>query len=84
MVRNRCFNFVLIDRSVYNKPIEKLNPSWGTGSAAITFSLGVAMLGSSAAFFGSWLERNGPRIAGIISSILFAIGLQLGALGTFF
>jgi MFS family permease len=83
-----------IRRSVYNKPIEKLFPEWGTGSAAITFSLGVAMLGSSAAFFGAWLEvtfhflrycintqRNGPRIAGIIASICFAVGLQLAALG---
>ena len=42
--------------SVYNKPIETMNPSWTKGTAAITFSVGVALLGCSAAFFGAWLE----------------------------
>lgn len=67
--------------SVFNKPIEALHPEWPRGAAAYTFSIAIALLGLSAAFGGTWLERHGPRRAATTAALLFGGGLLLGALG---
>ncbi len=67
--------------SVFNKPIEALHPAWPRGAAAYTFSIAIALLGLSAAFGGTWLERRGPRRAATVAALLFGGGLMLGALG---
>lgn len=67
--------------SVFNKPIEALHPDWPRGAAAYTFSIAIALLGLSAAFGGTWLERHGPRRAATTAALLFGGGLLLGALG---
>lgn len=67
--------------SVFNKPVEALHPHWPRGAAAYTFSIAIALLGLSAAFGGTWLERNGPRRAATVAALLFGGGLLLGGLG---
>lgn len=67
--------------SVFNKPIEALHPDWPKGAAAYTFSIAIALLGLSAAFGGTWLERHGPRKAATAAACLFGGGLLLGGLG---
>lgn len=67
--------------SVFNKPIEALHPGWPRGAAAYTFSIAIALLGLSAAFGGTWLERHGPRRAATTAACLFGGGLALGGLG---
>lgn len=67
--------------SVFNKPIEALHPDWPRGAAAYTFSIAIALLGLSAAFGGTWLERHGPRKAATVAACLFGGGLALGGLG---
>jgi len=67
--------------SVFNKPVEALHPHWPRGAAAYTFSIAIALLGLSAAFGGTWLERNGPRKAATVAALLFGGGLLLGGLG---
>jgi MFS family permease len=67
--------------SVFNKPIEALHPAWPKGAAAYTFSIAIALLGLSAAFGGTWLERHGPRKAATAAACLFGGGLALGGLG---
>lgn len=67
--------------SVFNKPIEALHPHWTPGAAAYTFSIAIAMLGLSAAFGGTWLEKHGPRKAATVAALLFGGGLMLGGLG---
>lgn len=67
--------------SVFNKPIEALHPDWPKGAAAYTFSIAIALLGLSAAFGGTWLERRGPRRAATTAACLFGGGLVLGGLG---
>ncbi|MCY0985686.1 OFA family MFS transporter [Nannocystis sp. ILAH1] len=67
--------------SVFNKPIEALHPAWPKGAAAYTFSIAIALLGLSAAFGGTWLERHGPKRAATLAACLFAGGLALGGLG---
>lgn len=67
--------------SVFNKPIEALHPEWPRGAAAYTFSIAIALLGLSAAFGGTWLEKHGPRRAATVAALLFGGGLLLGAVG---
>ncbi|MGC2698407.1 MAG: OFA family MFS transporter [Candidatus Angelobacter sp.] len=45
------------------------------------FSLAIVFLGLSAAVFGKWLERAGPRKAMFASAICFASGFFISALG---
>lgn len=67
--------------SVFNKPIEALHPAWPRGAAAYTFSVAIVLLGLSAAFGGTWLERHGPRRAATVAALLFGGGLMLGSVG---
>lgn len=67
--------------SVFNKPVEALHADWPRGAAAYTFSIAIALLGLSAAFGGTWLERHGPRKAATVAALLFGGGLALGGLG---
>jgi MFS family permease len=45
------------------------------------FSLAIVVLGLSAAVFGKWLERAGPRKAMFASAVCFASGFFVSALG---
>jgi MFS family permease len=45
------------------------------------FSLAIAVLGISAALFGAWLEKAGPRRAMFYAACCFGSGFLVGALG---
>jgi MFS family permease len=47
----------------------------------VIFSIAIVMLGLSAAFGGTWVERNGPRKAMAASMLCWASGFLVGALG---
>jgi MFS family permease len=47
----------------------------------IIFSIAIVMLGLSAAFGGTWVERNGPRKAMVVSMLCWVSGFLVGALG---
>lgn len=49
----------------------------------IIFSLAIVMLGLSAALFGTWVDRNGPRRAILASTIFWVSGFLIGSLGIF-
>ncbi|MCB9749473.1 MAG: OFA family MFS transporter [Myxococcales bacterium] len=66
--------------SVFNKPIAALHPAW-TSVSAYTFSIAIALLGISAAFGGTWLERHGPKRAATLAALLFGGGMAVGGLG---
>jgi MFS family permease len=69
--------------STFNRPIKALfpnDPSWFSPPYT-TFSTALVLLGLSAAFGGTWVERRGPRVAAIASGILFGSGLILGGIG---
>ncbi|MGL5858041.1 MAG: OFA family MFS transporter [Angustibacter sp.] len=53
----------------------------GLTPIAVIFSIAIVMLGLSAAFGGTWIERNGPRAAMVVSAICFSSGLLIGSLG---
>ncbi|WP_367319811.1 OFA family MFS transporter [Streptomyces sp. HUAS ZL42] len=66
--------------SVFKPPLEAALGLSGTQSA-LPFQLGIVMLGLSAAFGGTLVERNGPRWAMTVALVCFSSGFLLSALG---
>ncbi|NBE55249.1 OFA family MFS transporter [Streptomyces boluensis] len=66
--------------SVFKPPLESALGLSGTQSA-LPFQLGIVMLGLSAAFGGTLVERNGPRWAMTVALCCFSSGFLVAALG---
>lgn len=66
--------------SVFKPPLEAALHLDGTESA-LPFQLAIVMLGLSAAFGGTLVERNGPRWAMTVALVCFSSGFLLSALG---
>ncbi|HYH24505.1 MAG TPA: OFA family MFS transporter [Blastococcus sp.] len=49
----------------------------------IIFSIAIVMLGLSAAVFGTWVDKNGPRAAMFTSACLWVTGFLVGSLGIY-
>src|SRR5215212_5901047 len=49
----------------------------------IIFSIAIVMLGLSAAVFGTWVDRNGPRAAMFTAAVFWVTGFLVGALGIY-
>ena len=54
---------------------------WKVADLGWMYTLFFVLLGSSAAIWGGWLERAGPRKAGVVAALCWAGGLMLGAIG---
>ena len=54
---------------------------WDIPLLGWTFTLFFVFLGSSTALWGGWLERVGPRKAGVVAALCWCGGLVIGALG---
>lgn len=67
--------------SVFNRPIDVAIYGSDQKVAPITFYINIGCLGVAASLLGPWLERNGPRKAGVIGGTLFCIGHWVAALG---
>lgn len=75
--------------SVFNVPLtrlmgvtESINGSdWTIPQVGWVYSIALFMLGISAAVFGKWVERSGPRKAMAASTACFCGGLLVAALG---
>jgi MFS family permease len=70
--------------SVFKTPLTKLPGNWSDPSIAWVFSIAIAVLGVSAAVFGKWLDRNGPRRAMFYSATCFGAGFLVAAVGVHF
>ena len=55
--------------------------NWSVSHVTYTFSIFFIMLGLSAALWGSWLEKAGPRKAGMIAALCWGGGMILGGVG---
>lgn len=60
--------------SVFTKPLVN-QFGWGLKEVQFTFSLAILFLGLSAAFLGHFVEKYGPRKAGMLASIFFGVGI---------
>ena len=74
--------------SVFNNPLTKVigitEPTaedWELTTLGWIFSIALFTLGASAALFGKWLERVGPRKAMFVSALCLSGGFFLSALG---
>src|SRR6266700_1345884 len=56
---------------------------WRVASMGWMYTLFFVLLGVSAAIWGGWLERAGPRKAGVVSALGCCGGLVLGAIGIY-
>jgi MFS family permease len=56
---------------------------WRIASMGWMYTLFFVLLGLSAAMWGGWLERVGPRKAGVVAAACWCGGLVLGALGIY-
>jgi MFS family permease len=72
--------------SVFKTPLSKTilagNASAGVLSA-LPFTLGIIMLGLSAALFGTRVDARGPRWAMVVASACFVSGFLISALGMY-
>ena len=66
--------------SVFKLPLEDSLDISGVASA-LPFTVGIVMLGVSAAVFGTAVERNGPRWAMFIATLCFSSGFLIASLG---
>jgi MFS family permease len=74
--------------SVFNFPLSQrigvthsAPEDWKLSTIGWVFSIAIVFLGLSAALFGAWLERAGPRKAMFASAVCFGAGFEIGALG---
>jgi MFS family permease len=54
---------------------------WRISSLGWMYTLFFVVLGSSAAIWGGWLERVGPRKAGVVAALCWCGGLVISAVG---
>ena len=54
---------------------------WRVADLGVMYTLFFVFLGCSAALFGGWLEREGPRKAGVVSALCWCGGLLISAAG---
>jgi MFS family permease len=54
---------------------------WRISSLGWMYTLFFVFLGSSAAIWGGWLERSGPRKAGVVAAVCWCGGLVISAVG---
>ncbi|HEV8177646.1 MAG TPA: OFA family MFS transporter, partial [Gemmatimonadales bacterium] len=56
---------------------------WKISELGWMFTLFFVFLGSSAALFGPWVERVGPRKTGVVAAICWSTGFLISALGVY-
>ena len=56
---------------------------WRVSDLIVMYSLFFVFLGSAAALFGGWLERAGPRKAGLVATACWCGGLSISAGGVY-
>ena len=54
---------------------------WRVSDVTVLYTLFFVFLGSAAAIWGGWLERVGPRRAGVLATVCWCGGLAISALG---
>lgn len=57
--------------------------NWRVASLGWMYTLFFVLLGIAAAVWGGWLERAGPRKAGVVAALCWCGGLIIGAFGVY-
>ncbi len=74
--------------SVFNLPMSRLigittsaPDDWGLTTTVWIFNIAFVFLGLSAALFGKWVERSGPRKSMVVAALCWCAGFLLSAIG---
>ncbi|GAC1362423.1 MAG: OFA family MFS transporter [Acidobacteriaceae bacterium] len=71
--------------SVFKNPLLALHAAdgsaWNLKEIGYIFSIAIAFLGISAAIFGAWLEKAGPRRAMFYAAVCFGVGFFIASAG---
>ncbi|GAA0440564.1 OFA family MFS transporter [Lentibacillus halophilus] len=67
--------------SVFTNPMADAY-GWSTSQISFAFSIAIFLLGFSAAFLGTFVEKKGPRISGMLAAVFFGIGVMGTGLAT--
>jgi MFS family permease len=68
--------------SVFKNPLLAIpGTGWDQKDVGYIFSIAIAVLGLSAALFGAWLEKVGPRRAMFYAAICFGLGFFIASIG---
>jgi len=74
--------------SVFNEPLTKIigittqaPQDWKLTELGWIFTIAIFFLGASAAIFGKWVERAGPRKTMLYAALCFSSGFMISALG---
>jgi MFS family permease len=74
--------------SVFNLPLTKqlgitksLPEDWKLTELGWIFTIGIFVLGASAALFGKWVQAQGPRKSGFVAALCWGAGFIIGAIG---
>ena len=70
------------DMSLWNE-LFTTTCDWRVASMGWMFTLFFVVLGVAAAIWGGWLERAGPRKAGVVAALCWSGGLILGSIGVY-
>lgn len=65
------------------KALTATNCNWSQFDLGWMYTFFFVLLGISAAVWGGWLERSGPRKAGFVSTLCWCGGLLISALGVY-
>jgi MFS family permease len=74
---------VTCDNTGFFSLITSTQCDWPVSMLGWTYTLFFVLLGSSAALFGHWLERAGPRHAGVVAALCWSGGLFVAAFGVY-
>jgi OFA family oxalate/formate antiporter-like MFS transporter len=76
--------------SIYQNPLNEAQ-GWAVSDVTLAFTIAIFVLGLTAAFLGIFVERYGPRLAGLTAAVLYGLGtigagvsVQVGSLPLFF
>lgn len=76
--------------SIYQNPLNDTQ-GWAVSDVTLAFTIAIFVLGTTAAFLGIFVEKYGPRVAGLTAAVLYGVGtigagvsVQLGNLWLFF
>ncbi|RDI72464.1 L-lactate MFS transporter [Halopelagius longus] len=60
--------------SIYQIPLRDAE-GWATSQVTLAFSIAIFVLGFTAAFLGKYVEKYGPRKAGLSAAVLYGLGM---------
>lgn len=67
--------------SVFTNPLVD-EFGWSTTEISMAFSIAIFFLGTSAAFMGRFVEKQGPRKSGMLAAVFFGVGVAGSGLAT--